>query len=318
MNVCAAQPPTIAPWILCTGLSAVTKGKSGWYDPHATSVPAKRYKHITTTSDHSGTRSYPDGSTLDFSCHYSRVDTLVIGPPPATVFTYSHTEEGTLSGTFTDGTTGQSESRSSTLVDGVWVGDFFFGWSPLSDPEATVTFEYTDEDTTADLIARAKSSLPDFVAPPSGAGSAGRDLLSHEAQIMLRRMRWKLRHRPSATCYLKVWLHKRFRPKVGSDGKQGPDTLTPLPTYEWTGTGTPCFSFPDKPFNHDDNVISGAEAIEDPPEQNGYTAIEVTKWSLLRGYTPGNPQPDGSRPSPDKRPNGFPDPEFWEANPPDE
>ncbi len=121
--------------------------------------------------------------------------------------------------------------------------------------------------------------------------------------LALRSIRWRLKHQPSGTCYLKVWIRKTFTPD------DGPPTVTDLSPYVWTGTGNPCLADPALAVTHEDNLIIGDDAEETPPAANGVMSIEIVKFSCVEGYEPNiddeeNPQP-----------NGFPDP-LWEAAPP--
>lgn len=118
-----------------------------------------------------------------------------------------------------------------------------------------------------------------------------------------RSVKWRLKHKPTGTCYLKVWVRKVFTPTTGDP------TATALPPYEWTGTGNPCLTDPALAADHLDNLIKGAATEETFPEEEGVTTFEILKYSCVEGYEPDitdeeNPQP-----------NGFPDP-TWEAEPP--
>lgn len=117
------------------------------------------------------------------------------------------------------------------------------------------------------------------------------------------KIKWRMKHLPPITCYLKVWLEKTFTPA-------GMPAETPVEvTYEWIGTGNPCLNDPALPVNDPNNYIFGDATEILPPATNGLTVIEILKFSCVQGYEPDisdteNPQP-----------NGFPDP-LWEAAPP--
>jgi hypothetical protein len=105
--------------------------------------------------------------------------------------------------------------------------------------------------------------------------------------------KWRLAHEPTGSCYLKVWLQKRFSPEGGSS-----DTITPLTAYEWTGTGNPCFAEALLPPDDLANLIASSPTEESVPATDGTTTIEIVKYSCVEGYEPDitdpeNPQPDG-------------------------
>lgn len=168
--------------------------------------------------------------------------------------------------------------------------------------------------TTELLIETAEENLPEYAGfgEPHGTGqgttcSAFRNLSVDESSFTIRRFKWKLRHFPTGSCYLKVWVRTRFRPE-GTSGAS--DVLTDLTPYEWIGAPTDgglCFTDSTKPFNHADNAIESdvsAEVME--PETDGTVTVEVKKWSCLEGYEPDDPLDNGNRPSPDNNPNGWP------------
>lgn len=125
--------------------------------------------------------------------------------------------------------------------------------------------------------------------------------------LTLEKTKWRLKHAPSGTCYLKVWLRKTFTPAATDPPTDPlPDPTVTETTYEWTGTGNPCLADPTKAIDHADNAITGSETEVGAPEEEGVTTIEILKYSCVEGYEPDisdeeNPQP-----------NGFPDP-TWEA-----
>ncbi len=149
--------------------------------------------------------------------------------------------------------------------------------------------------TTEDLQAYTTGSLPEWPARwfTYGVFAAYRNLSPDESSYSISRIKWRLKHAPSGTCYLKVWLRRRFTPEGG-----GVATYTPLETYEWIGSGNPCIPDKTKSVDHPDNTIYGEESEEQEPAEDGATAIEIQKYSCIRGYIPPD---DGSA-------NGFPIP----------
>lgn len=110
---------------------------------------------------------------------------------------------------------------------------------------------------------------------------------------------YKIKHGPTASCFLKVWLRKKITPAGG-----GSITYEDLDPYVWTGTGTPCLLNPEAPIDDLSNVIESEIFILPIPDDDVKEEIEIVKWSYLPAYEPdisdpGNPQP-----------NGFPDPEW--------
>lgn len=120
--------------------------------------------------------------------------------------------------------------------------------------------------------------------------------------ITLRSVKWRVKHQPSGTCYLKAWIRKTFTPATGSP-------TTSESTYEWTGTGNPCLADPALAVDHEDNRIYGSATEETAPETAGVVTWEILKFSCVSGYEPDISDPENPQP------NGFPDP-TWEAAPP--
>lgn len=155
------------------------------------------------------------------------------------------------------------------------------------------TEEYSNEFTTAALLDKVLAAIP---SDPNGSYcSAYRNLSPDESSFALRRTRWHIEHEPTGTCYLKVWLQKRFTPEGG-----GSDTITPITAYEWTGSGNPCFPEPTKSVSDPDNLILGTQTTENEPDTDGTTTIEIVKWSCVEGYEPGEGDPNGFPPLPEE------------------
>jgi hypothetical protein len=172
----------------------------------------------------------------------------------------------------------------------------------------------SDEFTTAMLIANTIAALNHYTPTfggdragfNSGDCSAFRNLSSTESSYSIRRTKYRVRHQPTASSYLRVWLRKRFRP-VGTFGSS--DVLTDLADYIWTGTpSSGNLSMADSSHRYSDvqNQINGDIREELEPAENGTATVEIKKWSCVQGYTPDDPQSSGARPFPDNNPNGFP------------
>jgi hypothetical protein len=100
--------------------------------------------------------------------------------------------------------------------------------------------------------------------------------------LSLRRVKVKIFHNPSPTCYLKVWLRK-----VTPSGNE--DFI-----YEWNGAGNPCLASGETA----DSVIEGADTWDLlEPTSNGTSTLQIVKYSQLPGYEPTEGvDPDGFPP----------------------
>lgn len=192
-----------------------------------------------------------------------------------------------------------------------WVVD---SCSSAQTEHLSVLEELSDEYTTAQLIADTVAALNHYCVQfagdanrsPTGTCSAFRDLSTDEVTYTIRRTKWKVRHFPTASCYLKVWIRKRFRPKGGTGAT---DVFTDLASYVWNGQPTEeglCFADSEKVYSDVANRIDSAATEELEPPTNGTTTIEIKKWSCLEGYEPDDPLNDGNRPNPDLHPNSWP------------
>ncbi len=143
--------------------------------------------------------------------------------------------------------------------------------------------------------------------------TASRDFAEGDVRKAETKVKWRVKHAPTGTCYLKVWMRKTTT-LFGNPNATPPteDDITvddDGDPYEWNGTGNPCIDTPDDGADSESNKIVGDENELDPPDENGFVTIEVLKYSCVKNYEPDvtdeeNPQP-----------NGFPDP-AWEAEAP--
>ena len=156
-------------------------------------------------------------------------------------------------------------------------------------------------ETTSALIARTVAALPSYPSTWTGSCSSYRNLSDDESSYSIRKFKWRLKHAPSGTCYLKVWLRKKFEPEGGGD-----PTYTPLSPYTWEGAGNPCLKDSTKPVDDDANNITSDETEVSVPAENGRTSIEILKYSCVEGYEPDITDEENHQPS------GFPDP-AWTA-----
>lgn len=149
-----------------------------------------------------------------------------------------------------------------------------------NDPIQTYTDEAVPEPTD-DLISRTVAALPSYPETWSGSCHSYRNLSTDETSYNIVRTKWRLKHSPTGTCYLKVWLRTRFVPEAGGD-----EVITPLEPYTWELTGNPCF--PDTDFGPGaaENFILSEVVEELEPFDDGTTYIEIVKYSCLASYTP--------------------------------
>lgn len=102
---------------------------------------------------------------------------------------------------------------------------------------------------------------------------------------------WRVRHYPTATCYMKVWLEHVF-----TDDDTFAETVTDITAYEWSPAETPfCLLDPTKNWNQPENLIASAP-VSFTPTSGGTNELRVKKYSFVSGYTPPD---DGSA-------NGYP------------
>ncbi len=121
--------------------------------------------------------------------------------------------------------------------------------------------------------------------------------------------RWRLKHSPTPTCYLKVWLQEYSWPNHIAFLFDPPTTITDLSPYIWEGTGNPCLPDTTKRFDAVENLIYDHEEGTElyGPAQDKYMTVGILKYSYLEGYEPDISDPDNPQP------NGFPDPTWAPA-----
>jgi hypothetical protein len=156
-------------------------------------------------------------------------------------------------------------------------------WSGTGISDNWVEVTLSDEDETADMIARAEEALEfsgEFT--DGGAPVSQRDLAANELAYQLKRSKWKVKHKPTATCFLKIWLRKEI---------WNPDdettTYEDLEPYVWEGTGNPCFE-----GEVDDDIVSDENELNEP-ETNGTVTVQIEKYSYLADYEPADGSESG-------------------------
>jgi len=204
---------------------------------------------------------------------------------------------------------------------GIVDGEAFSGvWSnPVSGPGAGGTVNestiYSNVYTDAAILTEGMTELDSALFAP-GASDAQSILLNYVIGVVdsgvganMRKIRYKIQHRPTITCYLKVWLYRRFRP-FNTFGASDVATVLGSP-YEWNGSGDPCLPDFTEGYLHENNLITqGDWTVEMPPDtEGGQHFIEVWKFSFIEGYVPDDPTLEVgvlTRPDPDLNSNGFP------------
>jgi hypothetical protein len=153
-----------------------------------------------------------------------------------------------------------------------------------------VTFETVY--TTAELEEETEALL--IAAPFSGfTSSSFRALSVNEGSLILRKAKYRLRHFPVSSCYLKVWLRKKITPVDGGSEI----TYENLPPYTWEPSGNPCIPNSSyAPFSVENTIDSEYEDLP-PPDENATVTVEIWKWSFLPDYEPKEGEPNGLPPT---------------------
>lgn len=293
---CRSQPPCAGPTIQCKSIGASESKPT----PCGFFHDSKYWLTKSTTShSYSSTvieRTPGPGLTCSTTMTLECTTTVTEQYDEACVLTTSYT--GTRSrnvsencGEFIAGTC--TATRHSTT--GAWSSGCASGTCGTTD--APVYENENEQETTEALIARTIGALPAYPEEWGGSCSAMRDLSPDESSYSVQRFKWRLVHPPSGTCYLKVWIRRKFQPEGG-----GTPTYTSLTPYIWTGTGNPCLSDPMDSYNSDANQITGTETQELEPTTDGVITIEIMKYSCVEDYEPDISDEENPEP------NGFPDP----------
>ena len=220
------------------------------------------------------------------------------------------------------------------------------------EPECSITVTFTEENTVGNCTPPAFPAFPAFVdctpegeeppEPPELTTGQGYDdevfkFVSpvNPASKTEQKIRFRVKHTPTGTCYLKVWFRKKIQqwkyedcdtgfagdpPRTASwEGvvdceanpctsrwsTNGAPTFEAAGTYEWRGTGYPCFSDDSKPPDYCVNAIYSSEPVEVAATGNQTIFIEF-KFSQLEGYEPNWGDENGYQGC---KPNGFPIPD---------
>lgn len=328
---CCSEPPCPAPYLVCESFSA-TGSKCGFehngkiyltktstdqygfttvsnYDPATCDITTTCSGGEILTSSYTCERSsYDEDKGLSSYAYYGVLSYAKINSDCA-IDTYHLAEY--RSGFSLEGYSYDCQSTADTRNPGGWLfsGTETAGGKtrPFEGPcpgnatpcetwyftPAEPTEEYSNEFTTDALIERVLAAIP---SEPNGSDcSSFRNISPDESSYSVRRTRWHIEHKPTGTCYLKVWLRKKFEPESGGD-----PVYTDLTPYEWRGSGNPCIADPSLSVDSEENRVIGETTSENEPTEDGPVTIEIVKWSCVPGY-----EPDFSDPE-NPGPNGFP------------
>ena len=292
----------------------------------AGSVTTTTARSFGTGGGDSGSYSFTSTTTYSNDCSTTTVET---GSSASTI----HYGDGTC-----------ISSCSSNFANGTWTGSVTFGggicggnttnehnYPCIPSSGSTVTVAPAPLETENDEYSSLEDITPcalTFPAYPAwtqpgddpaeltrGQGRdavASRDYAKDDVHKAETKVKWRARHSPTGTCYLKAWLRKTTT--VTGDPNADPpveDTVTTddSTTYEWEGTGNPCIENPDDGFGSVSNLIVGEEHQLDAPTENGSVSIAVLKFSCVKNYEPD--VTDEEHP----QPNGYPDPAWEPAAP---
>jgi hypothetical protein len=110
------------------------------------------------------------------------------------------------------------------------------------------------------------------------------------------KIKYRVEHRLGSNCYLKMWIKRTTTPEDGAP------TTSEEPTYEWNGTGAPCFTDGKKAFCLCENTVYGPERTVTASKGEAIT-IGILKYSFVKDYEPNDPDEFGDQ---GDKPNGFP------------
>jgi hypothetical protein len=245
-----------------------------------------------------------------------------------------------------DGPTGEPNFEGSC-------GDFQCPGEVTSSPAVSclITTTYTNEATTGACTPTIFPSYPAFIdctlegeePPESPELTVGQGYDEQAFRYVNptnptskteQKIRFRVKHTPTGTCYLKVWFRKVIQNwkyedcETGFEGDpprtesweavvncednpctsrwstDGAPTFEAAGTYEWQGTGYPCFSDDAKPPSYCVNAIYSSEPVTVAATGNQSIFIEF-KYSQLEGYEPNWGDENGYQGC---NPNGFPIP----------
>jgi len=297
---CCSEPPCDGDFLIQADQVSGYKDRCGVME-FIESTPPKKYLKSNWSSTSSGPSCNDTTSTLG-SATYDRDTCVCTGSDSRNGGGGRNSHDGCGSFFFGAGClqcsgTGTVYSNTATATTKSYTGSYTSdSVSCSASGSSTLSDEYTDEMLTED----AEASMPDFDDDWNDGAWSFRFLT--QDNLTLRKAKWRIRHLPTGSCYLKVWYRTRFREGPSDPwSNHGADQ-----SYVWNGEGNPCLIDPSKGYSHADNYIFSEPEVIPYPEENGENHIEIRKWSCVKGY-----EPEISDPS-NPQPNGYPDP-TWEA-----
>lgn len=125
------------------------------------------------------------------------------------------------------------------------------------------------------------------------------------ATEVITKVKYRVTHMPSGTCYLKAWVAQTFTPDPDPEAPPGTPDPTPVVTVvvsEWTGTGNPCIDDAALGVGAPENKVAHIDVVYDFEDVTGagMTTFEILKYSCVPGYEP--------VPGDITKPNGYPAP----------
>jgi hypothetical protein len=281
---CCGPPPIFTiPQLASVGLQVVNcrRGPFGWTDPNKDTCDMRRYNIRTTF------RTHINGATSIVTDRYSpSLVTSICTPDPDCI-----TECGCGAATVTTTRT-YSQQFPIKVCDPVNQSPYP-PYRYIKDGVA-----YTDICHTQPYPALLPNQRPTvFSARNFNSLDNNACVNGSEQQVNLQ---YRIDHSPTSTCYLKVWISIRVdkflkipNPRFPSWpvpeccyilSQQAPEFIDG-PTYEWIGTGNPCFTDPTKPFDACENIIH-SQNYELIPDANETLTPFISKYSYVVGYEP--------------------------------
>ncbi len=192
----------------------------------------------------------------------------------------------------------------------------------VSPPEGKTTVNYSNENTVKICTPQSLPSFPEFIecekTPPPLSNGQGRSSEAYKftsptntLETSQQEFKFRLKHQPTGTCYLKVWFEKEILnwksstdqcPVLVEDGDPEKEDIDE--PYEWEGSGYPCFEDKEKSPTECENAIY-SEPKTITAQENQSVSVRIKKWSIIKDYEPDDPDENGCQGC---KPNGFPIP----------
>lgn len=136
-----------------------------------------------------------------------------------------------------------------------------------------------DEFTTSQLISFANDKLDDVTWTAWAAGVpsalALRNLNASENSVSIKKGEYMFRFPVPATCKIKIEWEEVFTPEDEDDDP----TVVPK-TFDWAGTGNPCWPFDYDPNDPDHSYVESDVFSFDVPAEDGSYGIQNITWKI--------------------------------------